>query len=181
MELIGSKGFVCLFESMDLPTMCHKSRLKAVEGDSRPPKRSVDPSPSLQPSRFHLLQFKPKGGWSQSKPFPNGCSPNPEEKRETKRLPYYGDALEWRRGFRMGVPLLECWMCWIGFSFLECSICSLLSLTRDRVPRYHSSFLGCWILLNPCFLSRLHPLLLLNCFLYAVSPFLGCQICKIWT
>ena len=151
MELIGSKGFVCLFESMDLLTMCHKSRLKAVKGDSRPPKRSVAPSPSQQASRFHLLQFKPKGGEvSQSRS-------------------------------RTDVPFWECWMCWIGFSFLECSICSLLSLTRDRVPRYPSSFLGCWILLNPCFLSRLHPLLLLNCFLYAVSPFLGCQICKIWT
>ena len=34
MELIDSKGFVCLFESMDLPTMCHKSRLKAVKGDA---------------------------------------------------------------------------------------------------------------------------------------------------
>ena len=170
MEFIRTKGIVCLFESMDFFTMVTKADWKPSRGVA-PCKK--EPLPLVHPwmlADFTLCRSNQKGRKSVEA-VRERVTPKLGRKTRNKKTPLLRRCRRMKERFSNGgmggtvVPL----------SIGKPSVCYNLPSESDTLFCVESDTL------SNCIVTRLHPLFLLNYFLYTVSPFLGCQICKIWT
>ena len=113
--------------------MCHKSRLKAVKGDV-PIENKVQAR--LHPSKLADFTFcsPNQKGVKSVEAVPERMFPKSGRKERNKKTPLLRRCRGMKERFSNGCSLLECWMCWIGFSFLECSVCSVHTGSSSSIP-----------------------------------------------